>query len=95
MAVQAIDVTKKVFSHRQNKLVKINLGLWLIGCFCAARCRPPGFVFAPIDSWCCLKTFGFLMCVRDGLSGDIFVRRGELSIAAFSSTNIYVLARLS
>lgn len=27
VAVQAIDVSKKVFSHRQNKLVKIKLGL--------------------------------------------------------------------
>lgn len=35
------------------------------------------------------------MCVRGGLLGDVFVRRGEVSIAAFSSTNIYVLWGLS
>lgn len=35
------------------------------------------------------------MCVRGGLSGNGFVKRGEVSIAAFSSTNMYVLLRLS
>lgn len=44
VAMQATDVSKKVFSHRQNKLVKIKLGLQHISCFCAARCRPPEFV---------------------------------------------------
>lgn len=42
-------VSKKVFSHRQNKLVKIKLGLQCISCFCARRCSPPEFVSAPDD----------------------------------------------
>lgn len=80
VAVQAVDVSKKVFSCRQNKLVKIKSGLQHVSCFCAGRCSPPEFVSAPDDSWFSLKALGFLMCVRGGLPGDGFVGRGEVSI---------------